>query len=396
MSLLTHRLAWLGSANFVTATGGAAVLGSAIHSIRLPFIEVGSLVAFFFGTALGLGFLFTIFQTSTRRTDTWVAFLGAGCTLALLGILTAFAARGTVLSGGAGLAFFALLCLRFAFWFLSRVLRSDRMARESPRAVPLLEGCFHTGTIVSLLCIGTGAWKLSLAQILLLDLATQCGGGIIDRLTHATTAAPRNTRDKHELSHSTPPDRSAYAQLTAQLAVFTLLTILVQVTLFHIAHSAPPTIASGILAAFYLGMAIAGLVGGRYGLRAVTDGRWGRLQLGALPAWNLSNGTLLVISVATTIGVVLHVKHGTAWSVGGLTCIASLAYEALALGLVDLMGHTAARTHTPRIVAKAYSLMALAACVSMTLFRWWEANTLTTAITTMSLATICAFLLRAK
>lgn len=62
MPSLTRRLAWLGSANFVTATGGAAVLGSAIHSIRLPFIEVGSLVAFFFGTALCACVSMTLFR----------------------------------------------------------------------------------------------------------------------------------------------------------------------------------------------------------------------------------------------------------------------------------------------------------------------------------------------
>lgn len=390
MTKTTRHILWLGSANFVTAVGGAAVLGKAIHIIALPFMQAGSLLAFFFGAALGLLLLFTVCKEATRRSEFLVAFMGASSSIALFAMLTLFGKDAPVLTGVLGVCFFIGLCVRFAFWFLSRVLRSDRMSRESKKAVPLIEGCFHSGTILSLVFFAFAAVALSLPQILLLDVAAQLIGGMIDWMTHreahivsAATAQPTTS------TRSPAPTIGSRTRLYAQVAVFALTTVMIQVSLFHIAHMVEPTTASIILAAFYLGMAIVGLIGGRFGFHALPTGFIGAVQVGEFRRLRMDNVGLLLLATLFAAGVLFGITNGHVWLIGVLTCFASITYETMSLGWVDLMGREAQRVNITRIVAKAYGVMALVACIAMTLMQWSEISGPQTGIVAVILFGVC-------
>ncbi len=359
----------LGVANFITALGGGAVLGKAMHVINFSFAQLGSLVAFFFGTALGLFFLFGPLKERRGKADLLIAFFGSISSISLYFIFRYYSHLNENIEGISGAIFFILLCIRFAFWFLSRVLRSDRMALESKRAVPLLEGLFHLGTIVSLTLLATGIISFNLLYILIIDAFSQFFGGIIDWLIYKRHIATQNFSPQKSNEAPLVQKQKGYtAILILQILVFSLLTVMIQVILFYITHLVSTETGNIILASFYLGLAVVGLFGGYLGLHYLNEGILGTVKYGAVRGIKISNLVLIIVSsfsvgmLITFLDVSLHLLF-----IAGLVFIASITYESLALGVLDSVIQLGENLGAKRIVAKAFSILALVACVAMSL-----------------------------
>ena len=377
-------------ANFITAFGGGSVLGKAIGLIQLPFIHAGSLVAFFVGTVLGIYFLFWGFKKLKRNKEILGAFLGALCSFLMLLILWISPLHNGVLSGWIGFLFFTLLSFRFCFWFLTRILRSDRLSVLSPKAIPLIEGFFHLGTIVSLGSLSIGWVSLGLVGTLILDLLTQLLGGLLDILIQSRTQTV-------PVSQAEPPTKNTteFKAIATSVSVFTLVTVVIQVFIFHVSHLVPQSVGLVILGCFYAGLAAAGLLSAYGEVRFVDSKRgFGNLAFGANSRFLISNLYLLFFLMIAILSFFLSARW-EAWTMTTVAALlASFVYEIFCFGLLHRIQTNAERTSVDRPIAKAFSVMALGACVSMFALRMGHVGLSLCTFLSIGLLLACGYLLQ--
>lgn len=357
-----------GLANFIVAFGGAAVLGKAIGVVDLSFIQLGSLVAFFFGTVFGLIFLLKI---KSAASDLYVGVCGAISSLVLLVIWSVFSKEGSV-SGVVGGFFFLVLCVRFGFWFLSRILRSDRVSATNKESIPLIEGLFHSGTIVSLLMVASGFAFDVLRTVLLVDIVAQALGFLIDRRCAALGSAAQPAG--HSTTEQAPAQAHWHRALNAPTMALCALTILIQVHVFHLAQFAPASVMPAIIAVFYGGLAGAGLLSSYCVMTSSFAGGLGYLTFSRVLPKQLA---LAWVLVATLLAYVLFqyglgVQHLALMLVSA--AVASFLYELFSLGLIDRIAALSAQYDVGRGVAKAFGYMALTSCIAMFILRLYQTS----------------------
>lgn len=110
-------------ANLSAAFGGGIILGKGVAIIDLPYLHASSILAFFIGTLLGLVFLQNIPDKRAKYFAKFFSINGGGISLILFYIYRNYSFESK-LNGVIAIIFFVLLCLRFSFWFYSRVMRA--------------------------------------------------------------------------------------------------------------------------------------------------------------------------------------------------------------------------------------------------------------------------------
>lgn len=362
-----------GLANLFAAFGGGAVLGKGINVISLSFIQLGSLVAFFLGTALGLFILYGVLKGRGRGADIWIAVLGSLSSVGLFCLYLFGQNSDGTIGGGIGILFFLLLCVRFSFWFLSRVLRSDRFSLSSVRAIPFIEGLFHSGTIISLGLISADLlpWK-GLASILLVDgLAQGVAGGLdfigLRRLN--TSLKPVS----EENGKAPVRYQRQKAKFWMAVVVFCLATVWCQVVLFHFAHLLP-RFGTDILAAFYLSVAVIGLIGAKAGIQWVNQkGLFSKIHFGEAPGYGVSSFAVIVISVICVLLLLWNdMLISYYFAVLLLVFLAGFFYEFFSFGILNYISNLGKELKVDRVVAKSFGYIAVASTLSMVTLRYFE------------------------
>ena len=131
--------------NGISAMGGGTII---IEGMKLlPFGPFGVVSALLIGSCASLA---AVRLHREERTGAMAGTAGALAFILLCFHLMGFAdLAGKQLEGTTAIAVFALLALRFAFWFAARILRSDTAARLGGK-LPQVELAHYTGLIVGL------------------------------------------------------------------------------------------------------------------------------------------------------------------------------------------------------------------------------------------------------
>lgn len=385
---MSRQIIFPAFSNFLIAFGGGAVLGSGVDIIQIDRIPINSLTAFFVGTCLGLFILFGRWGQAYRWREQVNVVLSLAFTICILGLYIFSRNDAGQVVGTSGLLLFLFLCLRFCFWFLSRIFRSDHFQHLSPKAVPLIEGLFHAGTVTSLLFVSLIYNDISFLNVVILDLVFQLLAGFFVLFSGTDKSLPSVPP-----AISTNPLTSLASvfksrQILMGVLCFSFLTVLVQVSLFYFAGYYSE-IGLSILAAFYFGLAITGLVGSQWGigfnrnhgfLGSVTFGRQDK-SLGL-------SGSLLFILAVTPLLFIFSFAETGHLPVFLLTALGSAAYELYALGLVEQIGQDSRQLSVDSAVAKSFGIMAVFCATSLSVFQVMKLSSFQVLLVALVLALI--------
>ena len=211
----------LGFANFLAAFGGGTVLGAGVSVLKGTVYNNSSVLAFFVGAVIGIALLRWLPTKMAERLSDWLSILGGCSSVVLFAIL----GSGVVVTKDPwATVFFAVLTIRFAFWFYSRVLRAANVAR-SPNNISWVELGYYSGIILGLV-----VWKLlgvsiSFAIILVIDAILQIIAGIIDI---AVRSLRRLDEEKLDSKPSVPPQEQGPVPYGSMFAA-AFITVGVQV-----------------------------------------------------------------------------------------------------------------------------------------------------------------------
>lgn len=366
--------------NLIAAFGGGIILGRGMDIVHTPYLKGGSILAFFVGTILGLAFMQFMPEKIAKPAARYFSVCGGITSVVLFAIFVSYSADQK-LFGVPAYVFFALLSIRFCFWFYSRVIRASNAAGRQQR-IAWVEFGYYFGMILGLVF-----WKLSglgieLALALLIDACLQIIAGVLDIGVGDQGNQPRQSRDV-KTSGSAPVaistfNRKWYWKLTGAIV---FLTIGVQVVIFNLAHHLSDDMGSYVLAAFYLGVSIAALVYKEYCLYL----SWDNISSFARIRTNKSNSdikldySLMVFLSAVTVAPVLYgvyslsgggvlfryAHHVGIMSVYFFIFIAAMIYEILALAILDRIGHEQMNSPQKGMIMRTYGLMGVGAAISL-------------------------------
>lgn len=231
------------------------LLGKATRVISTPYLHGGSMLAFFIGSLLGLAFIKSIPSGFARKV---AQFFSLDCSLVSFSMLCIFQSYSinARIDSMAGMLFFILLCLRFSLWFYSRVKRAEVSAGHH-QSVAWVEFGYLFGMVNGLVFWDILNFPISLPLALAVDLAFQFCAGCIELYTfkQKTSVGP-SERDDTRLQPALTSQTNAH--LCNQLSrAIVLLTVGVQVTLFHLAHQVGAGMSTYLLATFYLEVSMA-------------------------------------------------------------------------------------------------------------------------------------------
>lgn len=376
-----------GIANFITAFGGGAVLGNGINVITLPFIQLDSLVALFWGLAFGLAILFGGLKDKGRKADIWITILGSLSSAGLFVLYEMGKDPAGKMAGTLGVIFFLLLCLRFALWFLSRVLRSDRLSASSARAVPLIEGLFHSGTFISLALLSTKLlpWE-GLAGVLILDCLTQGVAGLLDKV--GLKSVKEFAGEQVVEGKSPSPiirETGDKSKFWLGVAIFCLATVWCQVIMFHAAHLLPD-FGKGILSVAYLSVAVSGLLGAKVGIKWKDTGKaFSQIKFGSGTGFSISSFTVVLFSSSCILLMLMYGMGSQYLPVLIFTFFAGFSYELFALGVLDQISHAGKESGIDRALAKSFGYLGLTSAVAMIVLRLFDLSFKASAMTVVAL-----------
>lgn len=371
--------------NFLAAFGGGMILGKGINVINISFLQGSSILAFFIGSALGLSLLKFLPQKWSSIIPPLFSSLAAITSLILLCIFKNYSLNGK-LTGLFGIIFFTLLCIRFGFWFYSRVLRASLAAGMQQR-IAWVELGYYVGMILGLII-----WKfldinIDMISALVLDAALQFCAGMLDLISN-TLFLPAKIK---------PLEKKIPAKIDASISLINmkkmwiwrlaravmLLTIGIQVVIFSLAHQALEWFSSYIIAFYYLGASIAALVCRKLKMRI----EWNFTKSNKIAYAFISSNTkknkirisLLMLSiipfatVIVTILTALHWSHTNSDSTfNGITisllffiALSAFFYEVMALSLLDRIALEEKEFNKHDMIIQTYGLMAIAAAFSL-------------------------------
>lgn len=357
--------------NLLAAFGGGMILGKGMGIIDTPYLQEGSLLAFFIGTVVGLVFLQAIPTRYSKPTGRFFSILGGLTSLSLFFLYTHFAINEK-LYGTIAIVFFALLTLRFGFWFFSRVMRASAAAGHQQK-IAWVELGYYSGIILGLI-----VWKffninIGISVALLVDAFLQFSAGILDYL--GSLKKTSNTLGaKIKQNVSIKPYDSTWGWKSLLTVVF--LTIAVQVVIFNFAHHVSEALGAYILAVFYFGVSVAAYVCHQYNIYLT----WNNETISSVCSEQLNGGnktkiSAFIIALAILISPAICIVNNYSLSFNisvffslityVFVFIAAFIYEVLALVILDKMGHEEKISNRSGMVMRTYGLMGVGAVISM-------------------------------
>ena len=359
--------------NLFAAFGGGLILGKGAGIIDYPYLQGGSILAFFIGTVIGLVFL----QFIPEKISKFLAqFFSIGCgvtSLFLFYIYQNYSFNGKI-NGTSALVFFLLLSVRFGFWFYSRVMRAS-IASGHQQSIAWVEFGYYIGMVLGLVI-----WKfldidIELGTALIIDAVFQFVAGILDlknfRLDNVSL-----DKSKQETQLVTDPQSIQYSSewcwKLASAVIF--ITIGVQVVIFNTAHHVADVFGSYILATFYFGVAAAAFICNKFKIYI----SWGiennlaAITVNAKKSIGLSF-LFLIFILAIAVAIVLpnmdlnNLMTGSMFFNGLFVCIfvfiSAFIYEVISLSLLDRIGYEEKILGKSGMIMRTYGLMGLGAAV---------------------------------
>jgi hypothetical protein len=378
--------------NFISAFGGGMVLSKCINIIKDGMFQGSSVFAFFIGTALGLVFLQLIPKKMAKNAGRWFATCGGVASLFLLLLFNNFAIDES-LYGFAATLFFTVLCIRFGFWFYSRVLRASEAAGYQQN-IAWLELGYSCGTILGLVIWQLANLEISISTVLVIDALVQFFSGSLDYLCavkeplQASNAKIKN--DTLTLKKQSNPLNWCWRLTIAVM----LLTVGVQVIIFALAHQSLAHLSSYMIATFYLGTTASAFTYKK--LKIALDWSYkndvGHATIHLhrykvnFTAFNLLSAILVCLAIiaaffySSTLYIILFLSIFSA----------SLIYEISTLAIMDRIGLEEKSANQSGMVIRAYGLMGIGAAVSFGLI-----DSITSTSTNLLLMMLACFLFSA-
>ncbi|OGT38920.1 MAG: hypothetical protein A3F12_01940 [Gammaproteobacteria bacterium RIFCSPHIGHO2_12_FULL_38_14] len=367
--------------NLLAAFGGGTILGKGVGIIDIPYLQGGSILAFFVGTVIGLVFLQFIPKKISQPLARWFSICG-GITSLILVILLKNFSDSEKLIGTSALIFFILLSVRFSFWFYSRVLRAANAAGQQQN-IAWVELGYYSGMIIGLIIWNFLGINIAFSYALIIDALLQFSAGILDiqgnRIKNNLITESKN----EQIGNKAQAENKILfePQWGWRLAISVVfLTIAAQVIIFNLAHHVAKYSGSGFLATFYFGVAVAAYVSKKYNLYL----QWNTVT--HLASVYLQNSKVkfslfsMLIGLGISIGmVVLGVDSfsldNTSLLVFGINTntiiiysfifIAAFLYEIHALILLDRLGLEEKNSTYSGMVMRTYGLMGIGAAISL-------------------------------
>lgn len=383
-----HRILGLDSfalSNVLAAFGGGMILGKGVGVINISYLQSGSILAFFVGTILGLAFLQFMPSHLTKFFSRWFSIAGGITSLILLELFNTYSQHDNM-SGQVGIIFFLILCIRFGFWFYSRVLRANQVAGQQQK-IALVELGYYVGMILGLII-----WKflninLAFNSALIIDALLQLSAGLLDLQSYKTK--PQITsQQQNKISVSSSKKEILYeAKWGFRLAfAVVFLTIGVQVIVFDLAHQVTEHLGSCILATFYLGVAVAAFFCKRFNIEL----NWNEkhfahihfnrdkmnLKLDLLPLLLLTS-----VSVAFAIISIFYPwQNMTSYTreiiIYSSVFVAAFCYEIFTLAVLDRIGLEEKHASYRGMVMRTYGMMGIGAAISLSLMGATKSSTI--------------------
>lgn len=368
--------------NLLAAIGGGTILGKGVNVINNPFFQGGSILAFFVGTVFGLIFLQTIPKKISDLIARFFSILAGLISLILLFIFVNYSNNNQLMNNSA-IVFFILLCIRFGFWFYSRVLRASSVAGYQQN-IAWVELGYYSGMIGGLVFWNILNLNVIMSTALIIDAFLQFSAGIIDLYVkyQASKITQKNT-------NNISTDYSTIKKIihpawywNVALAVI-LITVGAQVIIFSLAHKVSTFFSPYILAVFYFGVSLAAYV---YKLLQI-EMSYKEKNFKTYPIFLLhykNNKVELSISLVTmflTLSILLVIIGivNLHWGIEifsfplGLkgisilifVAVAAFIYELFALALLDRIGLEERISNQSGYVMRTYGYMGMGAALSL-------------------------------
>jgi hypothetical protein len=361
----------LAAANLCAALGSGKLL-SDIMSFAADGDEQ-RLSAFLVGTIIGLSILVAVPARLKSALRVWLSLGAAGCSALLLGIFVSFQ-QGGRLEGISKHCFFVLLCMRFGFWFVPRVLRSN-LAAGYHQKISYVEMAYYGGVCAGLIMWGQFGLKGGVLSALALDIILQICAAALDGLSlrSAAPAAPGAA-----LATALPARKSDWVLFGSLTAILASSTVGTQIVIFLLSHSFEDRhsefLADVTIATFYAGAAAAAILCAYWKPSLAIQGRvgttWERTMSICFSgsSWERSvsfASTAITGSVMVLVTLVVgFANHQSAATVLPLVVISTVLYEIMFLVMLDRLGEERDRSGRPWLVSTAFGLVGSVAAAS--------------------------------
>lgn len=359
--------------NFIAAFGGGMILGKGVGLLDHHFLQGGSILAFFVGTTLGLGFLQIIPKQISYNIARFFSILAALTALILLYLFKSYS-LDQKLVGIPAVIFFIFLSIRFGFWFYSRVLRASLAAGQKQKIAGVEFG-YYAGMIAGLIAWSILGIEIDIVSALIMDACLQFSAGMIDLFVGRLT--PQFNQTKTISNHF--KNSSEVSQSRSLIHSIIFLTIGIQVVIFSLAHKVSHQFTPLILAFYYLGAAVAAVFCKKYQIllkwNVTNKASFAKIFLGS----KINNrgtsfvvpGILSFVCVATAIFGVIYWQWGDSiFRISEiillfLIFVSAFYYEILALAILDAIGLEESSSNNQNLIMRTYGLLGIGAAISL-------------------------------
>lgn len=381
-------------ANLSAAFGGGVILGKGVGIIDLPYFHASSLLAFFIGTLLGLIFLQNIPEKLSKSFAKFFSINGGVISLILLYIYQNYSIN-TKLNGEVAILFFILFCVRFSFWFYSRVMRASQ-ASGHQQSIAWVELGYYLGMALGLMIWKLLGINLELSTALLIDACFQFMAGFLDYRSNAFPDAIVAKVKQSVQNYHQEADSVQWCWKLASAVVF--FTIGIQIVIFNSSHHVVEALSSYMIGLFYLGVATAAYICSQYKILITWNdqNKWGYIQTrdGKI---NLNLIFFSLISTLAVIGTIylvnlkdLNYLFNTMF-ICFFVFMASFFYEVISLALLDRLGYEEKTSGASGMIMRTYGLMGLGSAVSLwglDLINNYFSSSIITALVCMCIGTV--------
>lgn len=248
--------------NFIAAFGGGTVLRKGLDVITLPYLHEGSLFAFILGSAIGFVF-YTLLKdkaTTSKKIESWFSIFCSLFSILLLCVFLNYSIDGQLIFTASSLVFFALLSIRFAFWYYARSIRVSLMI-EQKQNMAMVEFSYYAGLIIGLI-----GWNffghIGIKIALIVDVIFQFMAGCIDRYAYKIINSSHMVIRKitAEIEKKIVNQKTNYSWCWKLCFSTAILVIAIQSPIFVLTHYFPAEFNAYVIAALYTGTAIAAIL----------------------------------------------------------------------------------------------------------------------------------------
>lgn len=361
-------------ANLIAAFGGGIILGKGIGVINVPYIQGGSILAFFIGTVLGLVFLQSI---PKEKATSFAKYFSVSCGITSLILLYIYKnySHNHQIDGSAALIFFVFLSIRFGFWFYSRVMRASSAA-SSQQSIAWVEMGYYLGMVLGLVIWKLLNFNIELGTALILDGCLQFIAGMLDFKSNVIT---KNILSKSE-EHMEPylkaviPSRNLRWCWKLSFAVI-FLTMAIQVILFSASHNTSETVSSYIIATFYFGVAVAAFFCNMYKMNISWDKTNSlayicsqtkdkkKIKLSFFLLMSFLSVALVITFIRLTQASSMDSFYFTPYIICLFVFISAFIFEVVSVVLLDRIGYEEQQLNYSGMIMRTYGLMGVGAAI---------------------------------